>query len=458
MSLGTIRSQHWTDVPTGGKNRRRSIGNWANYQSPAGLWLPSDLAVGDAMSVPDDWSGPDFNFTKHVTRGPLQLYFGDTSDPDNSTMIGARLSDAPGKWVQVQAQGVTPGVPMQVVAAEKQVKWVNLWPESTLIYQAIANGFRKYLWLNQPGHPVGFDLAVRIPAGGSIVPDGAGAKILDSQGQEHLRIPAPWGMDSSAGDPQDGGGIPVSVEMEWGASFTEPSGDQVQVFRFVPNADDLDGVAYPVLVEPTVEIIGATDVEDGSISSASPTLNAGGRTANRVGFNDIYGLLCRIATPSAIPDGNITGFRLYVYPTLVSGLPQTFVVFIITDANNWVEGTAVNAPQIGSACHSHTVYNTVVWAGFPTGGCRVSGVDFDADATPPELYVTSPTWHSVVLKPAWAEAWRDITRTANGLIIYQKILHTGYVDFASSERGSNKPYFEVDYEEEAVGGGFMIGF
>lgn len=449
------RGQHFLDTPLGDGQRRRSLRNWCNYQSPAGMWLPTDQAIEDAPGTPNDWEGPDFHFTKNIARGPLQLYFGDTADPDNTTMIGARLSHAPGKWLQVQAQNVTPGVPMQVVAVEKQVRWVDLWPKSTLVYQATPNGFRKYIHLRE-GHPTSFTLAVRVPAGASIVPAGGGAKILDAQGQVHLRIPAPWGMDSSQGDPRNGMGQPVRVAFEWGAAFTEPSGDQVQVFRFVPNQDDLASAVYPVLLDPTVVISGTTDIEDNHLVLPFPTENCGGYAFAILRGGEFRKEIIRLQ-PSSIPAGDITGFRLFLFGALVTA-PNNCTAYFVADANDWVEGTSTFADEPGACCWNQPKYLEQDWAGHPILGCGKSGVDFDADPTPPAINMQTGVWNAWTLKSEWPPLWRDAIRAPNGIICKESLVigDPNVVTYAT-ENVTGPLYFEIDYKPVA-GAFFLIGF
>jgi hypothetical protein len=38
--------QHFTDIPIGGRSRKRTIKNWANYREPGSGWLPSNLMGG----------------------------------------------------------------------------------------------------------------------------------------------------------------------------------------------------------------------------------------------------------------------------------------------------------------------------------------------------------------------------------------------------------------------------
>lgn len=380
-----------------------------------------------------------------MARGPLQLYFGDTADPDNTTMIGAQFSDDPSKWIQVQALGVTPGVPMQVVATEKQARWANLWAKSTLVYQATPSGFRKYIHLRE-GHPAVFRFAVRIPAGGSIVPANGGAEVRDDQGRVYLRIPAPWGTDAED--------TAIRVAMEWGAAYTEPSGCHVQVFRFVTNQDDLDGAVYPVVVDPTVQITGTTNVEDNMLYKAVGSYNYGGAVFAIFGqrlANQTYRMVMRI-NETEIPAGTITDFRLKIwrYPNSHSINSGNLTFYIIKDANDWVEGTLPGgSSQTGSSCWTHAKYSAQTWAG--AAGCGTSGTDYDADGSPPThpyaAYTSGPdVLHTVDLDAAWPPLWRDAVRLNNGIVGFgrEDIFDTQF-SARSTESGSNPLYFEVDY-------------
>jgi hypothetical protein len=309
----------------------------------------------------------------------------------------------------------------------------------------MPNGFRKYIHLRQ-GHPDSFRFAVRVPAGGSVVPHNGGAQVLDGQGNPHLNLPAPWGLDSSNGDPLDGRGQPVRVEMEWGVSYTEPSGNHIQVFRFVPNQNDLDSAVYPVLLDPTATISGPATIEDVSIYRNSGNNNYGAFNAlvllEFVPFN--WRTLIR-APAGSYPAGTITGYRWISQASQV-GTAGDINAHLVKSANgDYLEGTKTGATEVGSVCWNKKIYNTTNWAG--SVGCGTSGTDFVADGSPPSVNVSAiNTPYTLVLTPQSATDARDGTNEGNSGI---RLVTTGAGDlvFYSSDHATvaRRPYFEVDY-------------
>lgn len=441
-----IRSQHWTDQdkPDGGVGRQRTISNYVNYQSPDGGWAASDPDVEDGDEAGDD-------FQQQSRRAPLQVFIGDKPDGGHTARIGMRLSHRPGHWVQFQAVNVTPDVQQVGDRPNRTVSWPNLWAYSTLKYTIGRGRVNKDIILAQAGHPASFRFALRYPAGFSHTINADGSiSFLNAQGVEWLRSPPPHGWD--AGGPMSGRRIRVNVVAA--ADIVTPRGT-LPTFRIVPNATDLASAVYPVTVDPTTTISGTTNVEDALLYSLGVYVNYnwGSYTVNFVGGDNGSGYfttVMRIAT-SAIPAGTLTGFRLLTTAQVRNGNGMA-PVYIIKDANTWVEGTGNGSgSQTGACSWNYAKHSTQAWAG--VAGCSMSGTDYDADASPPSISwgpnnPAVPSLDTWTLKPQWATDWRDAVRTNNGIIL--KGLDLGYYNqFNSTEAASAQPYFEVDYTPSA---------
>ncbi len=193
---------------------------------------------------------------------------------------------------------------------------------------------------------------------------------------------------------------------------------------------------------PTVTISGTTDIEDNFIWEAASVGNGneGGRI--QVFSNAAVGnrswVIFRVRT-AAIPSGIITGFRLLFGPTNSGRL---YNAYRFTDANTWVEGTGVGGtgPEIGASCWNFAKYNTQAWAG--SAGAMTSGVDYTADASPPNVTTTTSRM-TLVLPPAWASEWKSGSRVNNGFVL--QTTGSGFHAFSATEDSSNQPTFEIDY-------------
>jgi len=434
------RSHHWTDTPLEGRRRRRTIGNWLNYCEPGGEWRPSSPAVQSAQGAPPNWAGA-FDFSFKSEEAPLQCFLRDAADVGNRAMVGVRMAGRPGSWLNFKALDCSS---VDAVVVGPAVWWPDLWPQCDLRYRPGRHKLVKEIICHGPGHPETFAFSLRTTPGHSIVFAGGGARVLDDGGDEVLRLNPPWAHDSSTVHPTPGGHKPIGVTLHEG----EPrviGGRAHQVVELALDPEDLEGAVYPVTIDPTVQITGTTDIEDTSLISANDN-NYGGSDTIYTGQASAWRGLVRIAEISSIPAGTITALKMIAYASTASSF-EPLVAHIVTDANNWVEGTLTGVPQVGSACWMQSRYSEQDWAG--SVGCGTSGVDYDADASPPEHFYTTG-WHTFDLKPEWATAWRNAVREPNGIRFVQKAPALGTVYLLSTERVGYELYFEIDYEEGAA--------
>lgn len=445
----TRRGQHWTDTRVGPRLARRTISNWCNYRTPRHSWRPSDPRVELATGVPDDWEG-QFDFRHHSLRGPAQVFFDDATDSANRAMIGLRRADRPGAWFNLKWLGVRPSVAPQVSA--RSARWDELYDGTDVAYDLSGSGFKERLTL-RPGHPASFRFALRIPdrlshellAGGTIV-------LRDEAGAEVIRLLAPWGRDT-----EDRG---VRVAVAEGPPITVGP-RTFPTFRLVPDPEDLGGAVYPVEIDPTA-LIGAADIEDNSIfSGVYVSHNYGGWPFASTGVwtSQFLGRHIMRINPDTIPNGIITGFRHKFYQVPDSPFTDNGGIldyYAIKDANDWVEGTAT-VPQTGSSCWNAAKLDAQNWAGHPTLGCGVSGTDYHADFSPPNIaFAGAPDWHTPItatLDPQWPIDWRagpgEGGMVSNGVMIRTRV--EGPINSACKWRSTEyadpdfRPSFEVDY-------------
>lgn len=430
------RAQHWTDTPIEGRKRRRQIRNWANYRTPHHGFVAAAPLITEATRKPDDWDG-EFDFQRTSQAGALQTFFGDTRDLANPAMVGLRLADRPGFWVNFRAMGTLPNP--DTIAEGARHAWRGLWKNTTLRYIDSAHKLTKEIVLREPGHPTRFRFSVKLPPHLTLIFRNGGGAILGPNGTERLTLLAPWGEDA------DGKAIRATMRQGLDTSRGLPT-VVIEV-----NEDDLAGAVYPVTIDPTATITGTTDIEDNWLQQNVSNRNRGADTTldlnNSTAGNRRRGVI-RISAGS-IPAGSISGFRMLTDVTLVlldAQASQVVEVYFIADANDWVEGTVDSSVQIGSSCYGQKKLAEEDWAGGLISGCGVSGTDYDADGSPPTMSVSVTGPQTFTLDLSWPPLWRDAARVANGMVfdLIEVGSNGGLVRIKSSEH-ADPLSFEVDY-------------
>jgi len=434
------RGQHFFDTRKAGGIVTRTLRNWCSFRRPGRPWEPTSPRVVTPAGVPDDWTGR-FPFRRQSLYAPLQTFFGDDSDPDNDAMVGCRLADSPDVWIDVKALDALPS--RLVELPDNTVKWPGVWRKTTLFKQAAPSKLAGTLRLEERDHPDVVRYTVRMADGMRIEIKNNRAHILDAEGVERLHMPAPMGWDSSTVNPESPDGRrPIRVTMREGERRSI-GGRWYQVIEIEPDRDDLEHATYPVSIggNDTVQITGTTDIEDTYLSELLPSANYGLATTLYMRPPGIEQRpLIRISVGS-IPAGTITGFRLFSWPVYCT--TSTFYAYIVAGANTWSEAIAS-----WNQCRN----GFLDWAGHPVLGCHVSGTDFDADGSPPSLSFGPGynQWYQFDLKPEWPPLWRDTVRAPNGMVLSLPHASQQY-RLQSSEESVHPLYFEIDYEEAAVG-------
>lgn len=429
-------TEHYSDRRLSPGQLTRRIGRWLNYREPCGGWGAAAPNLAVLSSPPPNWDGL-FDLDRYSRQGALQIGIGDTSDPDNRALFGLRRSDQPEAWINLKAYDGVQTVSPLWDPAGLIATFPGLWSNANVSFAANRHRIDKRIVMNSIAAPSIYRWTLRKSPGliHEWQPDGS-LLFRNAAGDPVFILPAPWAQDA------DNNPIGVSIVEEDPVSI---GGHSYPVLKLTVDAGDLAGATFPVTVDPTTQITGTTDIEDTWVQIGDHN-NWGGDTFIHVGVNDSRRALIRIATVDSIPEGTITALKLHFRATVVSGV-QTLAAHVITDANDWVEGTATGQVQGGSCDAFHTVHDTVAWAG--SAGCGTSGVDYDADGSPPQLTFFTTGWRVLNLKPEWAVAWRDGVRNPNGIRIAQKVAQSGHAVFFSTEGGAPL-YFEIDYEPLAL--------
>jgi hypothetical protein len=450
--MTTTRSPHWTDAPhPSGKGRRRVISNWCNYHSQ-GEWRASAPGASQAQGAPPEWVGA-FDFSHASTQAPLQCFFRDAMDVGNRAMVGVRLSDRSGAWLNLKALDCS-SADAVIEDGGASVRWPSLWPQTDLVFKPGRHKLAKELVLHAPGHPLAFEFSLRLAPGHVLAFADGGARVLDSDGAEVLRLPPPWAHDSATTGPGLDGHQSVGVTMTEGIE-RRIGGVAYRTIRLDLDGDDLASAVYPVVVDPTVQISGQAAVEDGYIYQGSAA-NYGGQAWQFVGRFTSGGVNRVIARPLAghIPAGRITRlvYSMWRFSYSSSTEAGAMVAHAITAANTWAEGTAAGTAQEGSVSWAQRAYSAtdpVYWVG--AAGCSTSGVDYESDANPPSAdfpaYTSGGGYRTAIeLRPEWAIEWRSGARANNGFTLRATNEATpGALLACHTSEYSPPSYYEVDY-------------
>lgn len=436
------RQQHHTTLGLGGRARRRVLSNHCNWQTKSGLWMPTlDGSPELATGIPDDWEGRH-DFRYHKLDGPLQAFGGDTTDVDNTTLVGARSSANPEFWINFKALHLDNlGVDPEPVPGERTLLWRLPWVKADLAWEMARHAIRKTIRLRQPGHPPSFRFAFRLPERLDYVIEGNWLRIIrKDNGRTVIESRPAWGEDAV--------GEPVRVALTEG-----PPAGGYPTLVLTPDPDDLAAAVYPVTLDPTVVISGTTDIEDNVMRSPGSHLkNYGGYHTAAYGFaaGTTWRTIARIRT-GALPAGTITSF-VWDYSQLsnsFTGTGGTIESFVIKAANPWVEGTASGSTQAGSSSWQY-IADPTGWAGTP--GCSTPGTDYVADASPPTMaygaYTTGPAKTLTYNLPTqWVSDWRDAVLANEGFMTKNQDEISIHLLAGSTTEGTDPWTFTIGYNE-----------
>lgn len=430
-------TEHYSDRRLSPGQFTRRIGRWINYREPYGGWGAAAPGLVMLSSPPPNWE-KFFDFERYSRRGALQIGIGDTSDPDNRAMIGLRRADQPEAWINLKAYDGVQAVPPQWDPSGLVTSFSGLWPNADVSFTANRHRFEKRIEM-AVGAPTVYRWTLREASGLTREWQPNGSLLFrNANGDPVFVLPPPWATDAN------GDSVSVTMTEEDPVSI---GGHNYPVLKLEV---DSTGAKYPIMVDPTVVISGTTDVDDNYLNGIS----AGSGRSKNYGVRDTFlafetpsehRSIVRIVSPGSIPAGTISDLRLVFYSILTTG-GLDLNAYFIADANNWVEGSSNGVQEAGASCWNY-VATANPWAG-GFNGCGLSGTDYDADATPPNIVVVSDAWNFWSLKPQWASDWRDGVRAPNGIVIFGP---SGAVQGYTTE-GAFPLYFEIDYTSPTLPG------
>jgi hypothetical protein len=440
-----FRSQHFTDFTIGKNNRRRKVGNNLNYKTPGQEYKETLHRLVKPTKKVDHWHSSAFDFHYQNEEAVLQAFLGDNSSPDNTASWTIRSAEHPESWIRWKALDVKKNIKPRIDNTE--LIWKNLWKNANLLLRHSNHKLEKEIILSHPGHPNVFNFQLEIAEDHNFeLVNNSFVRIYNEQGILVLETRPVWGKDSSTTALSLDGSQSIKVSLEGG----KDNGKNAYIFQLVINQEDLNTVVYPVIIDPTVVVSGTEAIDDTSLMEYAAlgwqNYNLGANTVLYFGDNgagnDRTGLV-RCATAS-IPSGTITGASLALYAKHV-GNPGSILAYRMAEANAaWIEGTKTfAAAATGEPTWSNLAHAATPWAGGV--GCKSSGVDFDADASPPAIVLTAAYQVlSFTLPPSWFSEWKSGARGNGGLVMRASAAGMN-ATFNATENATNPATFTLDY-------------
>jgi len=452
------RAQHFTDFSDDSQapnKRRRKIRNWSNFKETNKPWAESTPNAEEAAGTPDGWTG-QFDFKWQSRRGPLQCYFGRTNTPRLEPLVGCRVASRRRAWVNFLPVGFDRQVDGEVLGGGSSVRWVDLWTDTNLRYHVAGHKLSKVLRLKTPNAPTTFEWTVRMPPGSTLEIANNSGRILDGDGVERMRLPAPWAHDSATTNPTTIDGTnPIGVTLEDGGTRVV-NNRTLRVIRLTLDPDDMAGVSsWPVICDPETTISGDASVQDTRIDNRNAStvdqnfedvsLDVG------LGFGGIFRSLYRF-DETEIPSGTINSCAFFAYRFSFGGqdTASSGAAYRVKSGNDWV---------VGDATWNHRKTPEAAWLGGVGSGCGLSGTDHDAttigtysytafESGVDKLFNEGSGDGSVALSASWVTDIRDAVEPNEGFVLRDDDESTSGKIIAlrdTVDASGNGPSFVIDY-------------
>jgi len=441
------------------------IGNGINFERPDVGWAETNPVVTPSPGAPPDWDG-SFDFADGALDAPMQVHFGNTADPSARVMWGFRRSDRPRHWANMRPLQANGNVALHQRNTNRAL-WIDVWQATNLRIIATGDAARKEIVLKNANAPTSFRFSILSSPHLTFSVVNERLVWKDAQGRISMRSDPAWGHDSATlvNNPDGYNYIRVSVTH---VETREVNGKTFEVVDVTPNADDMAGAIYPVIIDPTVDITSPSDYIDNDLLSVAGDYNRGantGTTNKSDSASTWRSQAMHHYDGTLIPAGTPTKHEWFI--TCSSGT-TTYTYFAQLLLNTgWVEGTAVYGIETGSPCHNYLAYDAsspTAWAGGT--GADTAGTDYTQDhsswpdprgagtGTAAWTYGVQYTW---LLDPDWAASWRDSPSGNGGWNTSAgKNSNAMYMRSINHSTPSVRPYITVTYDEPGSGGLFFF--
>lgn len=443
------RSQHWTDRQLRPGSHRRTISNWCNYKTPGNDWAPSAPGLVAMPSPPPNWEGA-WDFSEGSLAGPAQIFTRNALTVGQRAMIGLRVAEYPGSWINWLARNTT-GADRVISNNGQTVTWAGIWPGCDLIVDIGRHKAKETIKIwDKALAPSYFEFSLRVPGSHTIEIDEAATtyRVLDSLGEERIKTNPLWAHDSATT------GLGVDGQQSVGVTLSDQGVSQgLRIIRITPDPNDMANAIGDVFIDPTTTISGAANQYDTMVRASAGDTNWGGSTlliTSKTASPDFRSIFS-IAS-AAIPSGTISRGELFL--SRISG-GGTYGAHSILSANSgWVEGTQNGVLQSGTACYNYLSYNTTTWAG--SAGLRTADTDYNSTYYDTETWSSGSAYTGILFDPASVTAWRTLATNSGGMLIVTAPSASGETRWQSSDSSTNPAYWEIDY---TVGpSGFLKSF
>jgi hypothetical protein len=338
------------------KTYLRSDGNyeWVGY--------PSDICYRDANGsfkdienglVNDNTSIDKIDYVYKNKANQFQLRFSDNAANEYLVNLGYQ-----GKSISLGYANANESVPLQKEAFDNRIVselvevgnaiiYPNVSDGVDLIYESNTYGFKEIIVLNKPLEQNQFLFNVK--ADGLLIKSSdRGIVFTDTEGKEIFRTQNLYAVDS-------GGNMTENVK----CALVENSGTQQLMITVDKSYLSDKARTYPVLIDPSIMVTGATNTYDSYVASNYGGSNYYLQTTLRVGYNSTYGnqyTFIKFNIPTNIPPNNIWDayIRLEKYDgTTLNNVKASRVT------GNWASSTITwnNKPGTSSDYQSDTGYN-----------------------------------------------------------------------------------------------------
>jgi YD repeat-containing protein len=238
---------------------------------------------------------------------------------------------------------------VQASVEENRVSYNGVYPDTDLVYYTSANGIKEEWILNQYNGQKRFSMTMALK-GVEAKPNKDGSiDFVDSKGKTAFFIPRPFMFDAN------------EVHSD-NLKFEIREDGKVKYLDLILDEEWLQDPkrAYPVTVDPSIEIEGKSITYDSFVSQSEPDKNFGLYSYLTVGNNPSHGksrALIQFTLQPLLSGATIESAELSLHQTLNNGTTERFHLYHITQ--KWESRTVTwnNQPSIGDMLSHRDVAN-----------------------------------------------------------------------------------------------------
>lgn len=375
-----------------------------HYEDAAGRWQEID----DELVRDVDGSGYTNRSNRHEVEVPGRL----AGRPVHVA--------AGGRWVAFELEGA--GTAPATIDANR-ARFDGAFGGVDVELEAQPDALKETLTLAGPDARASFAYRLETSRGlrARATRDG-GVEIVDSRGDTHFTLPAPFVYEQAAGESEPVDKARFALERSGGGWRLSLTVDRDWLER--------PGRRFPVVVDPTVNLTGPG--HDCTLDSELPTTSA-----------------CSNTTFSAGHWGGFQRHGVVKFDVAGSSIPRDAIVLKGTMSVKESTAQSLSTPKKISAHRLTRSWTTpATWNTYDgTNAWTTAGGDFDSSALDTVTVNAANTWFHWQMTDQ-VQRWVDRTDADNGVLMKgSDPAELNKVWFHSSEAGStNRPYLQVEWE------------